>query len=581
MKEKSGATLRELWTLTNPPIGIFILALLLSLTGTAASLTIPLFMKDIMDSFAKSFDFSMLIPLGFLFVIQMAASAVSLFLLSKIGQTIVRNLRTKAWRKLLHLPIPYYDQNRSGEMISRITNDTTVVMSLLSTEIIEVITGLITILGAVVILFTLDVPMTLVLLISVPIILLIMVPIGRKLYKISVNQQKKMSQLTAFLSQMLMEIRLIKAYTTEESEFSTGKKEIDSLYSFGIQKAKIESVLMPLISMVMTGIMVVIVGFGAYRVSTGYISAGGLVAFVLYLFQIVTPMGSIGRFMTSIQSAKGATERLMQILDEPEEKYESGKPKPDGDTLSFHQVSFGYGQDKPVLSDISFTAQPGTVTAFVGPSGAGKTTIFSLIERFYKPDSGIISLGGKPADDIRLQEWRRLFSYVSQESPILAGTIRENITYGMDGSVSEEEMIRAAELANARSFIEELPQQYDTQVGERGITLSGGQRQRIAIARALLRNPQFLLLDEATASLDSESERIVQEALDTLLEGRTSFVIAHRLSTVVHADQILVVQDGRITGTGTHQELMDSHPFYRKLVEQQFQSQSLPLVEKY
>ncbi|MNZ68810.1 Multidrug resistance ABC transporter ATP-binding/permease protein BmrA [compost metagenome] len=326
-------------------------------------------------------------------------------------------------------------------------------------------------------------------------------------------------------------------------------------------------------------ILVLLIGYGGVRVAQGSLSGGALVAIILYMFQIVMPFTQMASFFTQFQKAMGAADRIKELLDEASEQQDiaeqmvhsqeerSRAPKP----VSFNEVSFGYTPDRPLLHALSFHAEPGQVTAFVGPSGTGKTTLFSLIERFYTPTSGMIAYGGQAIADMRLEDWRKRIAYVSQDSPMMAGTIRYNLTYGLE-EVDEERMKEAAAQANASSFIAALPDGYDTEVGERGIKLSGGQRQRLAIARAILRNPDILLLDEATAHLDSESEQLVQEALDSLMKARTTLVIAHRLSTIRGADKIIVIEKGEISGQGTHDELLVSHELYRKLVQQQFNS---------
>ncbi|MEE6131925.1 ABC transporter ATP-binding protein [Priestia sp. GS2] len=570
---KTNFSFKKLWRLTDPSKGKLSISLLFALVNTGASLVIPLMIKDLMDTINSGVSKQMVAALVGLFVIQMITSALSLYLLAQVGQGVVEKLRTTIWDKLVKLPVSFYDRNRSGEMVSRITNDTTIVMNLLSTEMIEFVKNILSISISIIILFTLDVPMTLILLAVIPIMFLLVMPLARKIHKISREQQDKMSKLTAFLAQMLSEIRLIKVSSSEKKEIEEGKRSFHSLFLFGIRRAKIEAIITPIISTVMTSVMIAIVGFGAYRVSQGFISAGELVAFVLYLFQIMVPVGSLTRFITSFQQTKGASERIFAILEEKEESFQDGQQVKRIGELTFKDVAFKY-EEKLVLKNISFSAQKGKVTALVGPSGAGKSTVFSLLERFYAPSSGQILLEDTDSRAINLRAWRQLFSYVQQDSPILAGTIRENLTYGLERTISDAEIVEATKQANAHEFITNFDDGYDTMLGERGVNLSGGQRQRIAIARALLRNPQFLLLDEATASLDSESEKLVQESLERVMKGRTSLVIAHRLSTVINADQIVVIEDGEVTGKGTHEELLSTHSFYRRLVQQQFQTES-------
>lgn len=317
-------------------------------------------------------------------------------------------------------------------------------------------------------------------------------------------------------------------------------------------------------------LLVVVMGYGGMRVATGALTAGELVAFILYLVQIVMPMGQFTQFFTQLQKAIGATERIIETLDAREEDHASGRELNSANQpIYVENVSFAYDGGETILENVSFTIAPGKVTAIVGPSGSGKTTMLSLLERYYQPNSGSIRLGEEQIHDFTLASWRSKIGYVSQESPLIAGTIRENICYGLGREISDDELRQAAAMAYADQFIEELPDGYETQVGERGVKLSGGQRQRIGIARALLRDPQILMLDEATSSLDSKSELVVQQALTNLMKGRTTLVIAHRLSTVVDADQILFLEKGKITGRGRHAELYETHALYREFATQQ------------
>ncbi len=558
---------------TEPPLGLFALALVLSFLQTGASLLIPWYTKDLINQITgEGIVQGTIIILVIVFLIDLLASGFSIYITSFIGQRIVANLRKLIWQRLLILPIRFFDKNRSGEMISRITNDTTIIMNVVSTQMISLLTNFVSIIGSIVILFYLDWQMTLLMVLSIPVIFLVVIPAGRRIRRISRKTQEQMASMTAFLSQMLSEIRLVKAYGMEKREQAQGEGDIEKLFKYGLKEARVQAVLAPVMSVTVTGMMVLIVGFGALRVANGILGAGELVAFILYLFQIVFPLGQMAQFITMVQKARGATERVSNILDEKAEEYQKELSfSKHSSSIQFHKVRFAYDQDN-VLKGISLEIPTGKTTAIVGPSGSGKTTIFSLLERFYEPTGGSITVDGRPLSSYHLSDWRRMIGYVSQENPILSGSIYENIAYGVDREVSPEEVIKAAKMANAHEFIQQLPQGYETEVGERGLRLSGGQRQRIAIARAFLRDPVYLLLDEATSNLDAESERAVQQGLDQLMKGRTTIVIAHRLSTVVDADQIIVLEQGRITGTGTHEELLKSHLLYQTLVQEQFRA---------
>ncbi|REE80119.1 ATP-binding cassette subfamily B protein AbcA/BmrA [Paenibacillus taihuensis] len=560
---------------TKPSKAMLITAILMSLAGTGVSLLIPLFTKNLVDGFSLSnLSWKQLTVFGGVFVLQAVVSGFASFMLNVSGQRIVANLRDRLWKKLLVLPIPYYDSNRTGETISRMTNDTGIVKQLIAENLTSFLSGIISVIGSVIVLFYMDWQMTSVMLGVIPIAALFMVPLGRQMYHISKGLQKETASFTTTLTQVLSEVRLVKSMNAERREYAAGNKWIKSLYQFGVKEAKIQALIAPLIYFVMMMLLVVIVGYGGMRVSSGALSAGELVAFILYLIQIVMPMTQITTFFTQFKKTVGATERIGSILDSPEEDHSVGKPVGEGaKAITIHDLSFGYGNGEPVLTNLDFRVEPGTVTAIVGPSGGGKTTLFSLLERYYEPTGGTIKYGNEAIDSFNLREWRSQFGYVSQESPLIAGTIRENICYGIEHEVDDAELVKAAEMAYAHNFISELPEGYDTEVGERGIKLSGGQRQRIAIARALLRDPKILMLDEATSALDSKSEVVVQEALKNLMAGRTTLVIAHRLSTVVDADQIIFVEKGKLTGSGTHDELLATHPLYREFATQQLRLQ--------
>jgi ATP-binding cassette, subfamily B, bacterial AbcA/BmrA len=551
------------------PIGVTVLALILSLTTTIAGLVIPLITKTLVDTLADAlFNWKTAALLFAIFIVQALTGGVSHYLLTYIGETVVADLRGKLWNKVLRLPVSYYDANETGETMSRITQDTTTLKDLVTNHLVTFVSGVISIVGSIIILFFLSWQMTLIMLISIPISMAIIIPLGRIMHKVAKATQAEMAKFSGHLGRVLGDIRLVKASRAEKTEAEQGRKAIQSLFGFGLKEAKIQAVISPIMTLTMMSILVVILGYGGSQVSRGILSAGTLVAIIFFMFQIIVPFAQMASFFTSFQKAVGATERIQHIIEMESEVSTGEQVVPEG-IIKFDDVHFSYESGKEVLSGISFEANPGTVTALVGPSGGGKTTVFSLLERFYMPTNGEVSIGGKSIHTIALSEWRGKIGYVSQESPLLSGSIMDNIAYGLDKRPTTEEVRRAAEAANALDFIEEMPEQFETLVGERGMKLSGGQRQRIAIARALLYNPEILLLDEATSNLDSGSETHVQEALVRLMEGRTTLIIAHRLATVIHADQLIFLEKGKVTGKGKHEELITTHDLYREFAQGQ------------
>ncbi|MCM3240041.1 ABC transporter ATP-binding protein/permease [Heyndrickxia oleronia] len=556
---------------TKPSKLLLCIALVLSVSTTIVGLLVPLFTKNLINDFSlSSLNTGKIILLVVAMLIQALASGISIYILNHIGQSVVAGIRDRLWKKLLVLPVSYYDENQTGETVSRMTNDTAVVKGLITDHLANFLTGIISIIGSIIVLLILDWKMTLLMFIAIPLSFVILFPLGKKMHKVSKGMQDETAKFTSVIQQVLSEVRLVKASNAEKIEYRNGKKGITELFQFGLKEAKIQAMIAPLIGLVIMLLLVVILGYGGMRVSSGVLTAGDLVAFIMYLFQIIMPMGQLTTFFTQFQKATGATERIISILETEEEEHKiKQEVKNVNQPITVERVSFSYGNGEQVLKDISFSVDSGKVTAIVGPSGSGKTTLFSLLERYYQPQEGEIRLGRESIHHFSLLSWRSQIGYVSQESPIVSGTIRDNICYGLDRKVDEADLYRVAKMAYADQFITELPQGFDTEVGERGIKLSGGQRQRIAIARAFLRDPKILMLDEATSSLDSKSELVVQQALQNLMKGRTTLVIAHRLSTVIDADQILFFEKGKITGQGTHEELVQSHALYREFANQQ------------
>lgn len=547
------------------------IAVILSVITTLVSLTIPIFTKNMVNGFSLgSLSTGQIVWMAAAFIAQVVSGGVSVYLLHYSGNKIVSSIRERLWSKLLRLPVPYYDNKSSGDTISRLTNDTALLKGLITEHVTGFFTGILSIIGALSILFYMNWQMTLIMLTVFPLAALIMVPIGRKMYSISKSTQAENARFTSVVNRVVSEIRLVKASGSEPAEYEQGRVGIQNLFGFGLKEARMQALISPIVTFIILLLLVCLIGFGGVQVSSGKMTAGELVAFIMYLFQIMLPITQISQFFTQFQKAMGATDSIIGILESDEEDQDNGKEVTQMDqTLQVENVSFAYKPDEPILRDVSLTIEAGKVTALVGPSGSGKTTLFSLLERFYDPTSGAIRLGGTDIRDASLRSWRSQIGYVSQESPIIAGTIKDNLCYGLTHEVTQQEIEQAARMAYADGFIEALPESYETEVGERGIKLSGGQRQRIAIARALLRDPQILMLDEATSNLDSKSEEVVQDALKNLMIGRTTVVIAHRLSTVVDADSIVFLEKGVITGVGTHDQLYASHTMYREFANGQ------------
>ncbi|TFJ47547.1 multidrug ABC transporter permease [Carnobacterium divergens] len=557
---------------TQPRKSLLIFGLILSTITTLAGLAVPLLTKNLIDGFSMaSISVGLIALIIGAFIFQALISSIGSFMLGYVGEEIVAKLRKQVWNKLITLKVQYYENTKTGETVSRLINDTTTVKMLVADQFPSFITSIISMVGALIILTIMDWRMMLMIFISVPIVMLVLMPVGRMMHKIAKKLQKETADFTGITSQTLSEIRLVKASNGETVEKEHGEDGIKKLFNIGVSEAKVQSVIGPIMILVMMSIFVGILTYGALRVADGSLSNGTLIAFLLYLVQIIAPAAQFAQFFSQLQKTKGSTERLSEILAMEAEDFTVGEAVDvTGKELKVEAVSFAYDEAHPILKNISFVAKPNTVVAFAGPSGGGKSTIFSLLERFYEPQTGEMSIGNHNLKEVSLYSWRSQIGYVAQESAILSGTIRDNLGYGINKAFSDEELWHVLELAYARQFVSEMPHGLDTEVGERGVKLSGGQRQRLAIARAFLRDPKILMLDEATASLDSQSEEMVQKALTNLMNGRTTLIIAHRLSTIVHADKILFIEHGEVTGEGTHQELVETHELYHRYVKEQF-----------
>ncbi len=476
------------------------------------------------------------------------------------------------------LKVNYFDAMKAGEISSRLVNDTSQVKQLLANTFPQTISSIILVLGSIYMMLKMDWQMCLAMLVTVPLVLIIMLPIFGFGTKVGHMRQDALAEFNGIASETLSEIRLVKTSNAEKQAQMRANHEVDKLFKVGKKEAVFDATMQPIMMMVMMSMIFGLLAYGMHRIAIGAMAIGTLMSFLMYLFNLIGAMPSIATLFTEMAKAAGSTKRVQELLDEEPEDLQGGEIIDlSGKKLKVTNIDFAYENDEPILTGVSFEARPNQIIAFAGPSGGGKSTIFSLLERFYDPGRGVIEFGDKNIQDINLTDYRSQIGFVSQDSAIMAGTIRDNLTYGLDKEFSDDELWNVLELAYARKFVEEMPDGLLTEVGERGVKISGGQRQRIAIARAFLRNPKILMLDEATASLDSESEMMVQSALANLMKGRTALVIAHRLATIVDSDKIYFLEKGMITGSGTHDELVGSHETYAKYVSEQFRVDT-PLV---
>lgn len=515
-----------------------------------------------------------------LIVILLFQSLFSFFRLSlfvNFTENTLANLRLALYSNLIKLPMTFFSQKRVGELNSRISSDITQIQDTLTSTIAEFLRQFILIIGGIALLASESIKLTLLMLSVVPLVAFAAVIFGRFIRRYSKKVQDQVAESQVIVEETMQGISIVKAFANEWYEIARYNGKIKEIVKIAIKGGKFRGYFASFIIFCLFGAIVAVVWFGVRLSISGEMSVGQLISFVLYSTFVGASFGGIAELYAQIQKAVGATERVFELLDESPEKINSseiGTEKILKGNVSFKKVAFSYPSRKEikVLKDVSFNADFGQKIAIVGPSGAGKSTIASLLLRFYNIEGGKITIDGKNIYDYDLETLRGNMSIVPQDVILFGGTIRENIAYGKPNA-TEEEIIKAAKQANAYQFIKGFPDKFETIVGERGIKLSGGQRQRIAIARALLKNPSILILDEATSSLDSESEKLVQEALEILMEGRTSIIIAHRLSTIRSADQIIVLDEGIIKEQGTHQELITlKNGIYKNLSKLQFNS---------
>lgn len=494
------------------------------------------------------------------------------YLTTSVAQWVSYDLRLTIYAYIQRLSLAFHDQKRTGDLISRVTDDIENIQSFIMNGLLGVLINVMTLLGMIAVMFYLSWKFTLIALSVVPILFAMVFFYTRKIKKASREVRKKEGEITSVVQEVLSSIRVVKAFAREEFEVARLERESMEAVEISLRARSLKAKLTPLVGIVVAVGTGLVLWYGARLTLAGSLTAGSLVVFILYLGKMYKPMQEISKMTDTYSKAAVGYERIQEVLDTPEEVKDLPRarraPHFKGN-IEFDDVSFSYGSDQPVLKNVSLEMKAGEVSALVGPTGAGKTSIISLIPRFYDPSSGVIRIDGVDIRQFQQKSLRSQMSFVLQDTVLFHAPVWQNIAYGKP-NCRRAEIVKAAEMANASEFIDKLPDGYDTVLGERGMTLSGGQRQRIAIARAVIRNTPLLILDEPTSGLDSASEKLVFEALDRLMEGRTVIVIAHRLSTIQRAHMIFVIKDGEVAEQGNHDHLMKLNGVYAELHNLQF-----------
>jgi len=580
---KGRAKLRPLvalWPYVRRYRGRVILALISLTVAALTTLLVPLAVRRMIDfglspkgiAMINSY-FSVMIAVV---AVLAAASASRYYLVMTIGERIVADLRRDVFAHLISLSPSFFDAARSGELISRLTADTTQIKSAVGASVSIALRNLMLFFGAAAMMVVTSAKLSGFVLLAIPLIVIPLVAFGRWVRRLSRGAQDTLADATAYASELVGAIRTVQAYTGERLANMRFGKEVEQAYEAARTSTQARAILTAIIIFIVFSSVVAILWVGSHDVLTGAISPGRLGQFVLYTAFAAAGLGQLSEVWGEVSAASGAAERLLEILHVRPEVAAPASPRalpqPSRGDVSFENVSFAYAarSEAPAIHGVSFAVRAGEKVAIVGPSGAGKSTLFHLLLRFYDPSSGTISFDGVPVKQADPQAVRSHIALVPQESVVFAASARENIRFGRPDA-TDAEVERAADLAHATEFIRNLPEGFETPLGERGVTLSGGQRQRIAIARAILRDAPLLLLDEATSSLDAESETLVQTALEELMRHRTTLVIAHRLATVLSCDRILVLDQGRIVEQGTHASLVAAGGLYARLARLQFE----------
>lgn len=575
-KEKALKTYKRLLGYIRPYHKRLALGIFCMIIAALAYVAVPWILKNVIDKVLTNKDMHSLnmIAIAILAIFLTRGFAVygQTYTMAYIGQKVVIDIREAVYNHLQKLGIDYFDKRKTGTIMSNLTNDVSALQAAIVDNLVQAVTESITLIGSIASMVYLDWRMTLLILVIVPVVLGINNAFGAKLRSAGHEVQGRIADITSLLQETISGIRVVKSFAREKYEIGRFKKENNRNFRAVMKATKLTSMLTPMIEFSASVSVTIIIWYGGYSVIKGVITSGALIAFLVYAINLSNPVKRLSSVYGNIQKSMAAAERIFEILDTKpsfeEKKDASILPHVQGDVI-FDKVDFSYGSDKLALKGFSLEVKPGETVAIVGPSGAGKSTIANLVPRFYDITGGAILIDGVDIRDVTFDSLRGQIGMVPQDTMLFNASVKENILYGrLDAT--DEEVYAAAKAANALDFIEKMPMGMDTVVGDRGNTLSGGQRQRISIARAILKNPRILILDEATSALDTESEKVVQDALDRLMQGRTAFVIAHRLSTVRNAHRICVLQDGELVEQGTHAELLEKDGLYAYLYSVQF-----------
>ncbi len=595
------ASLRQLLPYLAEHRGILAVVVVLSILAAGASLAQPLLVSQVITVVQAGDPLGMLVwALVGLVVLSAVLSGIQHYLLQRTGTSVVFSARRQLVRRMLRLPISEFDTRRTGDLVSRVGSDTTLLYAVITQGLVDAVGGALVFVGALIAMLVIDPVLLGLTVLVIAVAVVTVVTLSLRIRVASRKQQEKVGDLAASVERSLSAVRTVRAANATDREVAAIEKDAEGAWRAGLTVARISALVVPVSGIALQVALLVVLGVGGFRVASGAITVASLVAFILFLFMMIMPLGQAFGAINSVNQALGALGRIQEIVSLPSETdgdalIEPAAPTDSDAAVAFENVEFAYpegaaraeadgetdaaadaggdgtvpaAEDRVVLRGVSFSVPRGSRTALVGPSGAGKSTILALIERFYDPTAGVVRMGGVDIRALDRHELRSRIGYVEQDAPVLAGTLRDNLLLGAPDA-TEEDCIAVLRSVNLTEVLERNPLGLDAPVGESGIMLSGGERQRLAIARALLAAPPILLLDESTSSLDGLNEQLLREAIDAVAEHRTLIVIAHRLSTVVDSDQIVVLDHGRVVGVGTHSELVATTPLYKKLAKHQ------------